>query len=29
MRFLMAWFLLLMSASPALAQDWARERVEK
>ena len=29
MRSLMAWFLLLMSASPALAQDWARERVEK
>ena len=26
---IMAWFLLLASASPVLAQDWARERVEK
>jgi carboxymethylenebutenolidase len=29
MRTLLAWFLLLASASPVLAQDWARERVEK
>jgi carboxymethylenebutenolidase len=29
MRFLMAWFILLVSAAPALAQDWARARLEK
>ena len=29
MRSIMAWFLLLLSASPVLAQDWARARVEK
>ena len=29
MRHPMAWFLLVVSASPILGQDWARERVEK
>jgi len=29
MRFHMAWFLLLLSASSVQAQDWARARVEK
>ena len=29
MRFLMAWFLLLLSAAPLLSQDWARARLEK
>ena len=29
MRPIMAWFLLLLSASPVLAQDWARARIEK
>ncbi len=29
MRSIMVWFLLLLSASPVLAQDWARARVEK
>jgi len=29
MRSLMVWFLLLASASPIFAQDWARARVEK
>ncbi len=29
MRTLMVWFLLLASASPVLAQDWAREKLQK
>ena len=29
MRPIMVWFLLLLSASQVLAQDWARARVEK
>ena len=29
MRPIMVWFLLLLSASSILAQDWARARVEK
>ncbi len=29
MRPLMVWFLLLMSASPVLGQDWARAKLEK
>jgi len=29
MRSVMVWFLLLLSASPVLAQDWARARLEK
>ncbi len=29
MRSIMVWFLLLVSASPLLAQDWARARLEK
>jgi carboxymethylenebutenolidase len=29
MRPLIVWFLLLLSTSPALAQDWARAKVEK
>ena len=29
MRLIMAWFLLLLTASPVLAQDWARARVER
>jgi len=29
MRSLMVWFLLFVSASPVLAQDWARSRLEK
>ena len=29
MRSLMVWFLLLVSTSPVLAQDWARAQVEK
>ena len=29
MRTTMVWFLLLLSASPALAQDWARARLQK
>ena len=29
MRSLMVWFLLFVSASPVMAQDWARARLEK
>jgi carboxymethylenebutenolidase len=29
MRSIMVWFLFLVSASPVLAQDWARAQVEK
>jgi carboxymethylenebutenolidase len=29
MRSIMVWFLLLVSAAPGLAQDWARAKVEK
>ncbi len=29
MRTLLVWFLLLASASPVLAQDWAREKLQK
>jgi carboxymethylenebutenolidase len=29
MRSILVWFLLLVSAAPVLAQDWARARVEK
>jgi carboxymethylenebutenolidase len=29
MRSIMVWFLLLVSATPVLAQDWARAQVEK